>query len=251
MLIQSRIEGQTGWITLDRPTLNVLNIKMMDELNTVLEQLLHHCNFIVFEGAGERGFSAGAEIGDHAPERVNKMLAAFHTIFRRLNRADCITIAAVHGHCLGGGMELAMFCDFVIAGESATFGQPEIKLGCFPPVAMVVLPALCGLRQAMDLILTGRTISSKEALRLGLVSRIESDQELRPSVEKLVAEMAQLSPAVLKLTKQVLRRAHPDQFEERLGKIERVYFDELMCNRDALEGIQAFMERRTPNWQPR
>src|ERR1700704_377805 len=184
MLIQSRLQGQTGWITLNRPPLNVLNIAMMDELNSVLAELLHHCNFIVFEGAGQKGFSVGAEIADHAPERVNKMLAAFHTIFRRLNRADCITIAAVHGHCLGGGMELAMFCDFVIAGESAKFGQPEIKLGCFPPIAMVVLPALCGLRQAMDLILTGRTISSEEALRLGLVSRIESDLKLSASVEK-------------------------------------------------------------------
>jgi cyclohexa-1,5-dienecarbonyl-CoA hydratase len=200
--------------------------------------------------AGQKGFSAGAEIGDHAPERVNKMLAAFHMIFRQLSRADCITIASVHGHCLGGGMELATFCDFVIAGESAMFGQPEIKLGCFPPIAMIMLPALCGLRHAMSLILTGRTISSQEALRLGLVSRIESDEELRASVEKFVAEMTQLSPAVLKLTKQVLRKTHFDEFEERLSEIERVYFDELMCNRDALEGIQAFMEKRAPKWRP-
>jgi enoyl-CoA hydratase/carnithine racemase len=103
----------------------------------------------------------------------------------------------------------------------------------------------------MDLILTGRTISSQEALQLGLVSRIESDEELRPSVEKFAAEMAQLSPAVLKLTKRVLRKTHFDKFEERLSEIEHVYFDELMCNRDALEGIQAFIERRSPKWQPR
>ena len=118
------------------------------------------CDFLIFTGAGAKAFSAGAEVADHAPDRVGSMLAAFHHIFRQARtRRDCITIAAVHGHCLGGGMELATFCDFVIATESANFGVPEIKLGCFPPVAMITLPELVGPRVAMDFnFLTGRGI---------------------------------------------------------------------------------------------
>ena len=135
--VLTRIEGRTAWITLDRPPLNVLDISMMQELNTALGNVLPQCDFVVFQGNGPKAFSAGAEVGDHLPERVREMLTAFHGVFRRLARADCVTIAAVHGHCLGGGMELATFCDFVLAEESAKFGQPEIKLACFPPIAMI------------------------------------------------------------------------------------------------------------------
>src|SRR4029077_20273633 len=144
--------------------------------------------------------SAGADVADHAPKRVRKMLSTFHAVFRRLAEADCLKIAAVHGYCLGGGMELATFCDFVIATESAQFGQPEIKLGCFPPVAMVTLPNLIGMRAAADLILTGRQIGAAEAQRLGLVTRVVPDSELRNGVGKLLEELRALSPSVLQLT---------------------------------------------------
>src|SRR6202795_3421356 len=153
--IQVRFDSRTAWITLDRPPLNILDTSMMQALDAALERALPKCDLLVFQGAGGNGFSAGAEIADHAPERVEKMLSAFHTVFRRLAAADCLKIAAVHGYCLGGGMELATFYDFVLATESAQFGQPEIKLGCFPPVAMVTLPHLIGTRAAAHLILTG------------------------------------------------------------------------------------------------
>ncbi len=126
--IQLRIEHRTAWITLDRPPLNILDIPMMESLDAALERALPKSDFVIFQGAGVKAFCAGADVTDHTPKRVEKMLSAFHGFFRRLAAADCLTIAAVHGYCLGGGMELATFCDFVLATESAQFGQPEISL---------------------------------------------------------------------------------------------------------------------------
>lgn len=243
------IEGPTAVVTLDRPPLNVLDIPMMRELGRVLATVTAECDFIVFQGAGPKAFSAGAEARDHTPDRVAEMLGAFHSIFRQLNRVDCLTIAAVHGHCLGGGMELATFCDFVLATESAQFGQPEIKLGCFPPVALITLPQLAGLRAALDLILTGRTISAREAKDLGLVTRVVADNTLAQSVEALLDELRHLSPAVLRLSRRMLRRA--DEFERELGDVEQIYLGQLMKTEDAREGIRAFLEKRAPAWRGR
>ena len=249
--IQLRLENRVAWITLDRPPLNILDIPMMEALDAALARALSKSDFVVFQGAGPKGFSAGAEIADHSSERVAKMLSAFHAVFRRLAATDCVKIAAVHGVCLGGGMELATFCDFVLATESAQFGQPEIKLGCFPPVAMVTLPALIGMRAAAHLILTGRQISANEAQRLGLVTRVVADQELRAELDQLLDELRALSPAVLQLTRKTLWRLHAADFVKQLEEVERVYLSMLMKTHDAQEGIRAFLEKRQPAWKGR
>ena len=249
--IRVRTEGRTAWITLDRPPLNILDIAMMRELDHALTDILKHSDFIIFEGAGAKGFSAGAEVKDHTPDRVADMLRAFHAIFRMLARAECVTIAAVHGVCLGGGCELATFCDFVIATESARFGQPEIKLGCFPPVAVVTFPALIGLRAAMDLILTGRIISAAEAKQLGLVTRVVPDNALSESVDSLLKEIGGLSPAVVKMARRELWERQGMDFDKSLGDAEQIYLEELMTTDDAQEGIRAFLEKRAPVWQGR
>jgi cyclohexa-1,5-dienecarbonyl-CoA hydratase len=249
--VHTRIEGRAAWLTLDRPPLNILDIAMMRELDAAIERALPRCDFLVLQGAGPKSFSAGAEIADHVPERVGEMLAAFHAIFRRLARADCVTIAGVHGVCLGGGMELATFCDFVVAAADAKFGQPEIKLGCFPPIALLTLPELCGMRAAMDLILTGRTVEAREAERLGLVSRIAAEGQLAPAVAALLQELHVLSPGVLRLTRRTLWRLHAGEFERRLEEVERIYLNELMQTKDAREGIRAFLEKRPAVWQNR
>jgi cyclohexa-1,5-dienecarbonyl-CoA hydratase len=247
--VQLRLDHRTAWITLDRPPLNILDISMMQALDAVLERAIRECDFVIFQGAGPKAFSAGAEVGDHTPERVEKMLSAFHGVFRRLAAADCLTIAAVHGHCLGGGMELAAFCDFVFATESAQFAQPEIKLGCFPPVAMVTLPHLIGMRAAANLILTGDQIGAAEACRLGLVTRVVPDAELPLAIDKLLEKLCKLSPGVLKLTRKTLGRMHFADFAKQLEEAERVYLTELMQSHDAREGIAAFLEKRAPSWQ--
>jgi len=247
--IQLRLENRTAWITLDRPPLNILDIAMMQSLDAVLKRAISKCDFVIFQGAGRKAFSAGAEIADHAPKRVGKMLSAFHAVFRRLAAADCVTIAAVHGYCLGGGMELASFCDFVLATESAQFGQPEIKLGCFPPVAMITLPQLIGMRAAARLILTGEQIGAAEACRLGLVARVVPDAELPAALDSLLDELRQFSPSVLRLTRKTLRHLHSADFAKQLKEAERVYLSVLMRSPDAREGILAFLEKRQPNWK--
>ena len=249
--IQTHIEGRAARLILDRPPLNILDVEMMCELSAAVDQALPRCDFLVFHGAGSKGFSAGAEIADHVPERVGEMLTAFHGIFRKLARAECVTMAAVHGHCLGGGMELATFCDFVVATQSATFAQPEIKLACFPPIAMLTLPHLCGVRAATDLILSGRTITAADAQKIGLVSRIVPDSDLDVSVRDLLNELTALSPDVLRLTRRTLWRMHADEFERQLNEIEQIYLGELMRTPDAHEGVRAFMEKRAAVWQTR
>lgn len=247
--VQVRLENRTAWVTLNRPPLNILNIEMMCELDGALKNVTKQCDFLVLKGDGSKGFSAGADVADHTPERVGKMLKVFHAIFRRLAATDCTTVAAVHGVCLGGGMELATFCDFVVATGTAEFGQPEIKLGCFPPVALITLPDLVGLRAATDIILTGRRFGASEAQLYRLVARVVSDERLAEATNELLAELRELSPAVLRLTRRTLWRLHAAEFSKRLAAVERIYLTKLIKCRDAQEGVRAFLERRPPVWE--
>jgi len=247
--IQLRLDHRTAWITLDRPPLNILDIAMMQSLDAALDRAVPKSDFVIFQGAGVKAFCAGADVADHTPKRVEKMLSAFHGVFRRLAVADCLKIAAVHGYCLGGGMELAAFCDFVLATESAQFGQPEIKLGCFPPVALVTLPQRIGMQAAAHLILTGHQISATEGYRLGLVTRVVPDHELAAAVDALLEELRALSPSVLHLTRKTLMQLHSADFLQQLEEAERVYLSELMQTHDAQEGIRAFLEKRQPVWK--
>jgi cyclohexa-1,5-dienecarbonyl-CoA hydratase len=252
--VQLHIVNRAAWITLDRSPLNVLDTAAMRALDRAVSSALQGstpCEFLIVQGAGARAFSAGAEVADHTPDRVGEMLEAFHAVFLRLWRSDAVTIAAVHGHCLGGGMELAMFCDFVVAAESARFGQPEIKLGCFPPVALVMLPHLCGPRAALDLLLTGRTISAAEAQQLGLVSRLVPEGQLRQAVDSLLEELRASSPAVRHITRRLLLQLAGVDFESRLREVEEIYLGQLMQTADAQEGIRAFLEKRAPIWSGR
>lgn len=248
--VQLERSGPVAHITLNRPPLNVLDIPTLQELNAALDTLPGppHICFLVFRGAGERGFSAGVEVRDHTLDRVAEMLGGFHRVFRRLWQSDWITVAAVHGHCLGGGMELATVCDFVLATHTARFAQPEIKLACFPPVAAILLPALVGPRRALELILTGRTLTAEEAHELGLVTRVVAEGELETATEELLRTLAELSPAALPLARRAVLRGSGLDFERALEEMEKLYLDGLMKTEDAVEGIRAFIERRRPSW---
>ncbi len=249
-LVQIERDGAVARLWLNRPPLNVLDIPLLGELNEALDSLPGppHLRFLVFAGRGERGFSAGAEVHDHTPERIAEMLGRFHRVFRKLWNSEWITVAAVHGYCLGGGMELATFCDFVIATHTAQFGQPEIKLGCFPPVAAVTLPMLVGPRRALDIILSGRKVPAEEALALGLVTRLVGEGELEASVARLLRILSEQSPAVLPLARRAVLRSGGLDFERALEETEKLYLESLMKTEDAREGVQAFLERRRPAW---
>lgn len=248
--LTTSIAGSVARIELRHPPLNIVDVPMMEELAQVISEIESRRDIaiIVFRGAGE-SFSAGVDVAAHTPDRVEEMLAKFHGIIRAMVATKKVTIAAVHGHCLGGGAEFAMVCDAVYTTEDAQWGFPEIKLGCYPPVACAALAALVGQKRAADLILTGRTVSGKEAARIGLATDAVGDPEA--AVEQCLGNLLQLSPAALSVTKKALYAWDAIHFDKGLARAEKTYFDDLMKTSDAHEGIRAFMEKRPPKWTGR
>lgn len=236
-------------ITLHHATLNVIDFPMMEELTRSLAEIENHADISVIVLAGEgKGFSAGVDVAAHTPDTVEEMLAKFHAAIRALVAATKVTIAAVHGYCLGGGAELAMMCDIVHTTQSAQWGFPEIKLGCYPPVACTALAALVGQKHAAELILTGRMIDGKEAAEIGLANRAVPDHELAAAVDESIGHLRKLSPAALALAKKASYAWDSMHFDKGLARAERIYFEDLMKTADAYEGIRAFMEKREPKW---
>jgi cyclohexa-1,5-dienecarbonyl-CoA hydratase len=236
-------------ITLDRPPLNVLTIAMNRELEHALESVAEdrRLKVAVLRAEG-KAFCAGVDVADHIPERVDEMIRGFGRLFTRLRALPIPTIAVVHGAALGGGTELALGCDLVLAGASARFGQPEIKLGVFPPIAAAYFPQLTGYQQAARLIFTGETISADEALRLRLVTEVVPDAELTARLGSLLGQLRNLSAAALRLAKRALLAGAAGGVDA-LDSIESLYLTDLMATADAREGIQSFMEKRQPVWR--
>ena len=241
-------DGDVARLVLDRPPLNILHIPMLREIEAGLVDLGESTRLFVISGAG-RAFSAGVDVGDHTVDRVEEMLAVFHGVIRRLLAAPFPVVAAVRGPALGGGCELALACDLVVASEDARLGQPEIRLAVFPPVAAALLPRLIGPRRALDLILTGRTLPAEEALQLGLVSRVVPSTSFETEVEAYVTHLAGLSRPVLQLTKQVVHEGMGVTLAAAVEGAEERYLNDLMRLRDPHEGLAAFLEKRTPVWK--
>ena len=239
-------------LALNKPPLNVLDIAMMREINAALEGLREDAavKVLVFEAAeGSRAFSAGVEVAEHTADKVGEMIEVFHRIFRLLDGLGMPTVAVVGGAAMGGGCELALFCDMIIASEKASFGQPEIQVGVFPPVAAVALSGIIGPKKTMELLLTGDRIKAAEAERLGLVNKVVPPEELGAAADELVGRLAKLSAAVLRLTKRAVRVGSVGSFVDGLAAVEEVYLGPLMATEDAQEGLAAFMEKRAPVWQ--
>jgi len=236
-------------ISLCNPPLNVIDIPMMTELAQSLAEIEARSDVSVIVLSGEgKSFSAGVDVAAHTPDKVEEMLTKFHAVIRALVATKKVTIAAVHGHCLGGGAELAMVCDIVYTTASAQWGFPEIQLGCYPPVACTALAALVGQKRAAELILTGKTIDGKEAAEIGLANRAVAGGELAAAVDGATEHLCKLSPAALALAKKASYAWDSMHFDKGLARAERIYFDELMRTSDAHEGIRAFMEKRVPKW---
>lgn len=247
--ISSHVDPPVVRITLHNPPVNIIDIPMMEELSEAISEAEARSDIatIVFTG-DEKAFSSGVDIAAHTPDKVDEMLRKFHAIFRALVNSRKVLIAAVHGHCLGGGAELAMICDIVITSETAVWGFPEISLGCFPPVAAVALSAVVGQKPAADLILTGRKFEGLEARFLGLANSAVPDHQVKEKLDELLARLAKLSPSSLALTKKSLYAWDSMHFDKGLARAEKIYLEELMRTEDAREGIQAFLEKRDVHW---
>ena len=246
-------DGRAATLTLHRPPLNILDIPTIERLGEAVAGFAADPDLqvLVIRGAGDRGFSAGVAVQDHTPDKVGAMLDSFHGAIRRLYGLDAVTVAAVHGHCLGGGMELALSCDVVIATEDTRFGQPEIELGCYPPVAAALYPGRFGYGLTIDLLVTGRTLSCAEAERRGLVTRRVPAAGLDDEVARFVADVTGKSAAVTRLTKKAIRAGRDQGFTAGLTEAERIYKDELCPAADMGEGLAAFLEKRRPVWSHR
>jgi cyclohexa-1,5-dienecarbonyl-CoA hydratase len=205
---------------------------------------------IYLEGAGE-DFSFGASIQEHQVDQVAAMLAEFRQLILALLESRVIVIAAVRGRCLGGGLELASVCHRIVATADATFGQPEIALGVFAPVASIVLPERVGRPRAEDLCLTGRTLSAAEAHGIGLIDQVTPQD---PALEALAwarTHLAPLSASSLRIAVGAIRADFTERIRTRLPELETLYTSELMATKDANEGLNAFLEKRRPVWSDR
>jgi cyclohexa-1,5-dienecarbonyl-CoA hydratase len=239
-------------VSLQNPPLNVIDIAMMEEMAEALVEIEARPDVlvIVFAGSGKH-FSAGVDIAAHTADKVEAMLAKFHAVIHLLVSSKKVSIAAVHGHCLGGGAELALVCDLVYTAESATWGFPEITLGCYPPVAVTALAAVVGQKHAADLILTGRSISGKEAANIGLANRAVSSEEVESVLQESIEHLKKLSSAALAVTKKAIYAWDSIHFDKGLARAEKIYLDDLMTTEDAQEGINAFLQKREPLWKGR
>jgi cyclohexa-1,5-dienecarbonyl-CoA hydratase len=236
-------------IVLDRPPLNIIDLEMLHELHaawTEVEDL--KAQVVVISGAGDRAFSAGVHVADHMPGKIEMMINNFHHLVLRIRKSECITIAAIHGHTLGGGAELAMMCDLVLAADDTQFGQPEISLGCYPPVAAVYLPQAIGLRKASEMILLGEPITAGEAERIGLINKVVPRANLNATVDVCADKLLAKSSVVLALTKRVLREGAGHDFERALDRSQELYLHDLVNTEDMVEGMKAFLEKRPPSW---
>jgi cyclohexa-1,5-dienecarbonyl-CoA hydratase len=237
-------------LTFARPKHNVFNIAMMQEFNAALASLTAEkdlkCVVILGEGPS---WCAGVDVGDHRPEMVDEMIRTFNQALLSIEAIPVPTIAAVHGACLGGGMEFAIACDMVVAAKKAKFGQPEVKLGFFPPYAAIRLPLLVGPAKATEICATGRTYSADEAVAMGFVGRAVADEQFDAELAKLIGEIQTSSPLILRLNKQAVKMHLGMNVSKAIESVSDLFLNTLMKTEDTLEGIASFYEKRKSVWK--
>lgn len=251
-MIRTALSDGIGTLTLDRPPLNILSRAMLTELRGGLAEMADSkdVRVLLLTANGEH-FSAGADVGEHLPPECDEMLPEFLDTIRAIDSFPLPVIAAVHGRCLGGGFELVQAADVIVAGESALFGQPEIVLGVSAPAACAMLPIRVSPSLAAEILLTGDPITADRARQAGLVGLVVEDDAVESSARALGQRMARHSGAALRLTKKSMRVGSATALEATLAESGRIYTDELMQTEDAVEGLQSFLDKRTPEWTGR
>lgn len=250
----AKLRRETLWdgaglkLVLDSPKANILDSEMMSEIREQLGQAAQSTGLklIVFEGEGDH-FCFGASVQEHQRDQAAMMLTAFHGMFLEMIDLAIPTAAVVRGQCLGGGMELALFCNWIFASPDAHFGQPEIQLAVFPPPASLILPLKVGQARADHLCLTGESWTVEQAHGAGLVHEVADDPmaALDAFAQK---HLLKKSPTSLRFAVRAARTQFNEVLRTKLPEVERLYVGELMQSHDANEGITAFLEKRKPTW---
>lgn len=251
---KSRFDGQVVRLTLNAPKGNVLDAEMMTDLMSelVIVRGQPQVKMIEFVGEGDH-FSFGASVEEHVKENAPAMLEQFHGLFKLMIDLAIPTSALVSGQCLGGGLELALFCNFIFADQSARFGQPEIQLGVFAPPASLMLPLKIGQTAADSLLLTGRIIKPEKAFRFGLLEEVYDDrQAMNEGIDSwLTQRILPKSASSLKFAVKASRWHFNRNLTSCLDDMADLYCDDLMATHDASEGIASFLERRDAKWENR
>jgi cyclohexa-1,5-dienecarbonyl-CoA hydratase len=236
-------------LRLARPKANLIDAAMISALNHALSE--HESNpdisCVLLDAEGPH-FSFGASVEEHLPEQCADMLGSLHGLIIQMLEYPVPILAAVQGQCLGGGLELVCGASQIFAANEAKFGQPEIKLAVFAPAASCLLPERIGQANAEDLLFSGRSISSGEAFRIGLVQGVDENPE-QAALRWFDKHLAKLSASSLRFAVQAARLQSLDRIKEKIAEVEKLYIDELMESHDALEGLTAFVEKRTASWK--
>lgn len=251
--IKVQLRGPVAEITLDRPPLNVLDLASLRALNRGLARLRRSpdVQVVLFLGAGERAFSAGVAVEDHGPDRIGHLLDTVEQQFEHLLTLDAVTVAAIHGWTLGGGAELALLCDLVLAADDARIGLPEVTVGALPPIAAAWLPLVAGYHRAADMILRGQPLTARRAHDLGLVAEVVPPARLDSRARELAAELAGHSATAQRAARRALRAGLLPAARTAFAEALRIYREDLADSPDAAEGVAAFMERRPPHFSSR
>jgi cyclohexa-1,5-dienecarbonyl-CoA hydratase len=225
---------------------------MMGELNELLNSFKDNTGLklITFEGVGKH-FSFGASVEEHTKEKAPKMLKEFHQLFYTITDLEIPTLVKISGQCLGGGLELALVCNFLFADKSANLGQPEILLGVIPPPASVILPLKIGNAKAENLIITGNAITADEGKSIGLINEVFEDKNtMEKSIDEWIKKnILNKSASSLRYIVRASRTTFNHMLRKMLPAVEEMYIKELMETDDANEGINSFLEKRKPIWK--
>lgn len=245
------IDEGVALVTIENPPVNIIDSFVLTTLISTLDELEANplCRAMILTGAGEKGFSAGASVEEHLPQAAPAMIEQMTTLLERMHTTPLVTLAAVHGICLGGGAEVALACDFVIAAKGSRIGIPEITLGCYPPFAAVQLPSLVGIRKTKEMILSGRALKSEEALACGLVNKVVAPGELLTKSGNFLSPILRNPPRIVALTLARLRAL--DTLVEQPGhrNMGEAFLSDLLTHPDYNEGMNSFLEKRKPKWK--
>jgi cyclohexa-1,5-dienecarbonyl-CoA hydratase len=250
--VKFRVEGEVAHLRLDRPQQNLLNERMLMEvaagINSVSEK--REVKLVLLDSAGTT-FSGGIELGEYTQRRVFQLLDAFHNAFSAMLDTSKPVIVVVNGPAYGGGAELAALGDLVIATPNAKFAQPEIKLGAFPPLAAAVLPYILGPKLALELVLTGESMTAERAREVGLVNWLVPEDQLVQKVDEVVKKVTAQSGPVLTMAKKAILGSLGLPLREGVRNSMKVFLNELADLEDSQEGLRALVEKRAPKWKNR
>ncbi len=243
------MENGIARLVLAAPPLNILNRTVLAACRTAFDAVAgDHTVRVVILSADGKHFSAGADVGEHLPPAFAEMIPEFLETVERVMSCPVPVIAAVQGRCLGGGFELALAADFILASDDAVFGQPEIALGVLPPAACALLPQWCSKADAAELVLTGDSLNAVRAHQAGIVWSVVSREGLLPAADDLAHRISRHSAAAVRCAKRALRAGRGVDVHGALHAAGKIYTDELMGTQDAVEGLQAFLDKRQPEW---